>query len=261
MGKLIKMDLRRMTKSTFFKISLAVIAVFNIIAGIALPLIVNLIPNASQSFEATPLSSVISNPITISLLIILLFVSVVSFTYADFANGYVKNLAGQVSKRSNYIFSKFVVIAIMNLIFVVTGALSKVIGELAGTAFGGKIEVDGLILAGIATLVIKWMLCVAISTILLFITTGVRNKTLASIVGVVIGTGALGLVYFGLDSAISGIFKVSDFSIASYMPDQLMNTVNVGTNMAVVNAIIVAVVCTALFLALSVKTFNSRDVK
>lgn len=261
MGKLIKMDLRRMSKSTVFKISLAVIAVFNIIAGIALPLIVNLIPNASQSFEATPLSSVISNPVTISLLIILLFVSVVSFTYADFANGYVKNLAGQVGKRSNYIFSKFVVIAIMNLIFVVTGSLSNVIGELSGTAFGGKIEVDGLILAGIATLVIKWMLCVAISTILLFITTGVRNKTLASIVGVVIGTGALGLVYFGLDSAISGIFKVSDFSIASYMPDQLMNTVNVGTNMAVFNAIIVAVVCTALFLALSVKTFNSRDVK
>lgn len=260
MSKLIKMDLRRLSKFTLFKVSLIIVAALNILAGITFPLIMRLIPELSQAMTTTQLSSIISEPLTLSLLIILLFVSVVSFTYADFSNGFVKNLAGQVEKRSNLIFSNFVVIAIMNLIFIAAGSVTKIIGNVAGMAFGAKIEVDGLILASIATLIIKWMLCVAISTILLFLTTGVRNKTLASIVGVVIGTGALGLVYFGLDSAISSVFKISNFSISNFMPDQLISSVNVGANVAVFNAIIAAVVCTAIFLALSVKTFNSRDI-
>ena len=68
------------------------------------------------------------------------------------------------------------------------------------------------------------------------------------------------MVYFGLNEAIKNIFKVT-VSIGSYTPDSLIDTVSVGQNIAVLNAIIVSIVFSALFLALTIKVFNSRDVK
>lgn len=266
MVNLIKMDLRRLSKSLLFKVSLILVAALNILVGFFGPIVVNLIAQSMSNGQKNPdivtkLSSSISNPFSIPIMFILLFMSVVVFTYADFSHGYVKNLAGQVNKRSSLIFSKFIVVGIHNLIFLAVGSASQVIGAYAGCAGGAKVEVDGLIGAALGTLLIKWMLCMAISAILIFITSGVRNKTLASIVGVVIGTGALGLAYLGINTAIGQLFKQSSFSISDYMPDQLLNMVDVGSNIAVANAIIVAVVCTAIFLALAVKTFNSRDIK
>ena len=77
----------------------------------------------------------------------------------------------------------------------------------------------------------------------------------------IIGTGALGLAYLGLNTAISNIFHIQGFDLAMYMPDSLMNSVNVGANTAIINAIVVSLVCIFIFMALTVKVFKSRDVK
>lgn len=249
-----------MSRSTLFIVALIVIAGLNIVVGFAEPVIMRLIPAASAS-KAVLISDLIASPFSISLLIIFLFMSVVSFSYSDFSGGYIKNIAGQVNNRSSLVVSKFIVIGIHNMIFLLVGAVTRILGALVGIAMGGAIEFDALIPAALATLLIKWMLIMAISAILLFITTGVRSKTLASIVGVIIGTGALGLVYLGLDTALANIFKLNGFSISNYMPDQLISSVSVGSNIAVINAIIVAVVCTVIFLSLAIKLFKSRDIK
>ncbi|MBQ7504741.1 MAG: hypothetical protein IJT79_05420 [Ruminococcus sp.] len=259
MGKLIKMDFRRMSHSTLLLVSLIVVAGINIVAGLAEPLIMKFFPVAAV--KPVLVSDLIANPFSIPLLIILLFMSVVSFSYADFAGGYIKNLSGQVNNRGKLVVSKFIVIGIHNMFFILAGVITRILGALIGIAIGGAIEFDALIPAALLTLLIKWMLLMAISAILLFITTGVRNKTLASIIGVIIGTGALGLVYLGLDAALVNIFKLNGFTISDYMPDQLMSSVSVGSNIAVLNAIIVAVVCTVIFLSLAVKLFKSRDIK
>ena len=57
------------------------------------------------------------------------------------------------------------------------------------------------------------------------------------------------------------MFKLGNFSVANYAPDQLINSVNVARNVAVANSVIASIVCTAVFLSLTVKVFNSRDVK
>ena len=101
----------------------------------------------------------------------------------------------------------------------------------------------------------------AIGAILLFLTTAVRNKTLASIVGVIIGTGALGLVYMGLDMALANIFGKNSISVSSIAPDQLLSNVSVGENVAVLNAIIVSIVCSVIFFSLTIKVFKTRDIK
>lgn len=259
MGNLIKMDFRRMVRSVLLMVSLIVIAGLNILVAVVVPIVMKLVPNTPNPDPAL-LSDIIANPFSISLLMILLFMSVVSFFYADFSGGFIKNLAGQVGSRSRLVVSKFVVVGIHNLIFLLAGVLSRVIGALIGTAVGAEFTIDGLVPAALATFLIKWMLSMGISAILLFVAVGIRSKTFASIIGVIIGTGALGLVYFGLSSALGSLFK-TDVSISDFMPDQLINSVSVGSNVAVVNAIVVALICTAVFLTLAVKVFNKRDIK
>ncbi|MBQ2442121.1 MAG: hypothetical protein II498_02140, partial [Ruminococcus sp.] len=147
-------------------------------------------------------------------------------------------------------------------IFIAVSSLSMVLGNLIGSAFGTyTIEADPLIMNGVLTLLLKWLLSMAICSILLLLTTGVRNKTLAAIVGVIFGTGTLGLVYMGLSSAVTNIFKTEGFNLAMYMPDGLMGVVNVSANTGVLNTVIVSAVCIALFFALTIRIFNTRDIK
>ena len=261
MANLIKMDMRRLFRSPFFIIAVSVVAVFNILSTVAMTLLSNMF-SADQTVTQEVLSHAVSAPFYLSLLSILMFVSLISFSYADFAGGYIKNLAGQLPHKSSLIFSKFAVIGVHNLIFIAVGSASNVLANLTMSATGMlRITDDGKLGAAFLTLLLKWLVSMAIAAILLFITNGVRNKILATVVGVILGTGALGLAYFGLNTAVANIFHTEGFDLNMYMPDSLMNNVNVGANIAVVNAIVVSLVCIVLFTVLTVKVFKSRDIK
>ena len=261
MANLIKMDMRRLFHSKLFFISAGIVAVLNIILMTIIPLFTKFFAPASE-MKIMELSDILVNPFAIPWMIILMLISMVSFSYADIANGYIKNIAGQIPRKSDTIVSKFIVIGVHNCFFFVVAAASMVIGQYLGSVFGTyQIVVDSQVGFAFITLFVKWMLSMAISSILLFLTTGVKNKTLASIVGVILGTGTMGLIYLGLNTAVNSIFKTSSFNLSLIMPDALIDTVNVGANTGVINALIASVVCTAIFLALTVKVFNTRDIK
>lgn len=261
MANLIKMDMRRMFRSPMFLITVSVVAVFNILLTVGLAVLVKLF-GAGQEVAPTVFSDVLANPFVLPLFSILMFASLISFSYADIAGGYIKNLAGQLPHKSSMIYSKFIVIGIHNFIFLAVGSLSNVLGNLAMSATGMlQMTDDGKIMAAIATLLLKWLLSMAITAILMFVTNGIKNKIFATVIGVIIGAGALGLAYLGLNAAISNIFHTQGFDLNLYMPDALLNSVNVGANIAVINAIVVSLVCIVLFMALTVKAFKSRDVK
>ena len=261
MGNLIKMDLRRLFHTPMFIISMCVVAVLNIITSCGITIVARLISENPQP-STQSVSEILMTPFAGGIFAVALFASLINFSYADIANGYVKNLAGQLKRRSDLVVSKFIVIGIHNIVFLLVGVLSQFIayGILVALKIASFAN-DGKIFAALITLVLKWMLCMAIASILLFLTTGVKNKTLATIVGVVIGTGSLGLAYFGLNMAINKFFKTEDFDVSNFMPDSLMSSVNVAANTAVLNAVIVAIVCSAIFLGLTIKVFNTRDVK
>ncbi|MBQ2358661.1 MAG: hypothetical protein II395_07965, partial [Ruminococcus sp.] len=149
-----------------------------------------------------------------------------------------------------------------NFIFLAVGSLTNALGNLAMSATGMlQLTDDGKIGAAIMTILLKWLLSMAIAAILLFVTNGVKNKVLATVIGVILGTGTMSLAYMGLNTAISNIFHTQSFDLDMYMPDALFNSVNVGANVAVINAIVVSLVFIVLFMALTVKVFKSRDVK
>ncbi len=256
MANLIRMDLRRMFRSPMFFISLAVIGVFNILLNVGFTAAARFFVPTEVMPPATLTSSIVS-PFYLPFFIILMFASLVSFSYADIANGYIKNIAGQLPHKSSTI-----VIGLHNLLFLAVGSLTNTLGNLMLSGMGMIHFVnDGMALQAILTLLLKWMLSMALASILMFVTIGIKNKILASIVGVIIGTGSLGLAYMGLSTAADTVFRTDGFDLGEFMPDTLFNAVSVGTNTAVINAVIVSLVCIAIFMTLTVKVFDRSDVK
>ena len=260
MANLIKMDLYRLVRSKLFWILNGVVFVFSAVFTY-LGFVFNEMLKSMTEYTPYPteikFSELLSSPID-QILLILVMISAVSFMYADIANGYIKNIAGQLTNKGNTVISKFIVAGIHNFTFMFLGLLGQTVSE----CFIRKIVFDSMVPYGIAAFAIKWLLLMSISSIVLFFSTGLKNKTVASVVGVLLSSGLLGLVYIGLNAGIANIFKTDNFDINSYMPDQLFGqTVAATLNVTAFNAIIVSLVVSGVFLFFTVKIFNNSDVK
>lgn len=256
MLNIIKTEWYKLRTTKLFLILAAVVFALNALIQAAVPIVTRIFLQSNEG-SVKQLSEMIASPFALGLLMIPVFISAVSFLYADFSGGYIKNLAGQVGNRGKLIFGKLFIIAVHNLIFFAVAVLSNVLGSV----IGGQVVADAAVFGGVMTLLLKWLLSVALCSILLFVTTGIRNKTFASIIAVIFSINALSLLYMGLDALLGNVLKLEGFSVTGYMPDALMNSVNAITNTNVVNTVVVSAVCIALFTALSYITFRKRDVK
>ena len=182
--------------------------------------------------------------------------SVLSFSFADVANGYIKNIAGHVKKKSYTIVSKFIVIMIHNLIIMLISVLGVYLGYLSHAVFfGGTIDYTQYLLSGIGIFCFKWLLYLSLSTITLFFTSALRSKTTAAIVSFVFGTGTLSMLYMVIKNSLN--FDLSDF-----MPDALSSSLNFTTiNALAANALISSLVAIVVFLFVTMKLVDKRDVK
>ena len=253
MINLIKMEGYKLRTSKLFIILLSIIFVLNTAISLAGPLFGKMLTG-----QASPVSLAdqIVSPFSFLLLMTAVYISATSFLYIDFSGGYIKNIAGQVGDRGKIVFSKFIIIGLHNLIFFAAGALSNVLGAL----IAGVLVNEGNVFLAILTLLLKWLLSMAVSSILLFFTVGIRNKSLGIITAVVFGANVFSLMYMGLGMAVENIFHVS-VNIGDFMPDSLMGAVSVGNNELVVNGLVVSAVFIAAFLILTYIVFKKRDVK
>ena len=253
MINLIKMEGYKLRTSKLFIILLSIIFVLNTAISLAGPLFGKMLTG-----QAAPVSLAdqIASPFSFLLLMTAVYISATSFLYIDFSGGYIKNIAGQVGDRGKIVFSKFIIIGLHNLIFFAAGALSNVLGAL----IAGVLVNEGNVFLAILTLLLKWLLSMAVSSILLFFTVGIRNKSLGIITAVVFGANVFSLMYMGLGMAVENIFHVS-VNIGDFMPDSLMGAVSVGNNELVVNGLVVSAVFIAAFLILTYIVFKKRDVK
>ena len=253
MINLIKMEGYKLRTSKLFIILLSIIFVLNTAISLAGPLFGKML--TGQASPAS-LADQIASPFSFLLLMTAVYISATSFLYIDFSGGYIKNIAGQVGDRGKIVFSKFIIIGLHNLIFFAAGALSNVLGSL----IAGVLVNEGNVFLAILTLLLKWLLSMAVSSILLFFTVGIRNKSLGIITAVVFGANVFSLMYMGLGMAVENIFHVS-VNIGDFMPDSLMGAVSVGNNELVVNGLVVSAVFIAAFLILTYIVFKKRDVK
>ena len=256
MSKLIKTELYKLRTSKLFIVLLTILAVLNIVINVASTAIMNAVAEGAGSTKVD-LSGAISSPFSFGMLMMLTFISLVSFLYLDFSGGYIKNIAGQAPDRNSIVTAKIFITAVHNLIFFLVAALSNIV---AGVIVGLNPDTENLG-AAIATFCIKWLLSLAIGAILMFFAVGLKSKSFALILAVIFPLGALSLLYMGIDAAISYVFKVESFSLSDYMPDSLIGSVNVAQNNLVANGIIVAIVFIALFCTLTYITFKKKDIK
>ena len=254
MVDLIRMDFYRMFKSKSFIISNIVvfaIAIVTRLAEIGMIKLSQTLGVADAVVSQSSLNEIIINPFGWTIALIVVLISAVTFSYADIANGYIKNIAGQVSNKGDTAISKFIVLGVHNFIFMTVAMLGRVI--IALCTGGMQVEWVKIPLA-IGTFAVKWLLLISLSTILLFMSTGLKNKTLASVVGVILGSGSLMLMHLMIDGTVERFIHVD---ISKYDPSMLIQEANIIFG----NAIVVALVVIAIFLPLTVVIFNKTDVK
>lgn len=271
MGDLIRMDSFRLRKSRLFIV--VCITVFGVMFAMPLltkgfvQLIVNMVQGGSgdasereieqllyELSQPTALSGIIKSPFGgLSLITILVMISVVSFMYADHNNGYIKNIAGQVSSRGNLAVSKYLVTGMHNLILLVLGVL----GGMLGTLISRGITFDEKMGEGILVFFIKFLLMWGLSAVLLLITNGLGNKTFAVVMAVIFGSGALLLVYMPLSFGLNKLFKTNNINIAAYAPDQLF----LANEIDFLSGVTGAAVLIVLGVFFTVMLMNKKDVK
>lgn len=259
MSKLIRMDFYRMIRAKMLWVCIGIMSLLHIFFIVAGPYILEWAARFSGekvSSEKTNMyfASQLQEPFQ-EMMILFMLLSVVSFMYADMANGYIKNIAGQVPKRGYTAVSKFIVAGFHNFIFMLFGVISGVIGGIISPKINFIFDIDKVPEA-ILIFFVKLLLGLAITSLLLFITTGLRSKTFAVVMAVLFGVSALTLIYTLINNLLGNIIK--DVDITKYLPDVLIGSVVPDTAF---RAIVVAVVYSAIFLVLTVKVFNSRDVK
>ena len=201
-------------------------------------------------------SRALTEPFALPLGMVFMLIAAVSFLYIDFSNGYVKNVAGQIRSKDSYVIAKLIAVSVNNLFFMLSGSLTVIIAGLAT----GRFDVGDQILEGAATFLIKWLLSIALCAILMLLAVGFRSKTPAIVLAVVFGSGALTLIYLGINAGIAELFKTKSFDIKHYVPSALFDSVDVAKGTLVANALIVAAAVIVLFTILTCAVFKKRDI-
>ena len=75
------------------------------------------------------------------------------------------------------------------------------------------------------------------------------------ILAVLMGLGMTSLIYMGIDAGLHELIK--DVSITPYMPDQLLKE----ASPALIRSILVSAVTIGIFLPVSIRVFDKKDVK
>ena len=258
MHNLLRMDLYRMKKATGFIVTLILAFVF---AAAQTPLgllLSNLARMLDSSVSASllpasvPLASFLSAPLPF-LNAMLALLSAAFFFYADVEFGYIKNIAGQMPKKGYTLLSKYFAIALHNLLFMIVGVL----GGLLGSVFIQKITLGDDLARGFLDFGLKFLLLQALCTVLLFVCSVLRSKSLGTVLAVLLGSGMMFLLYSGLSSSLNNLLRLKDFALEDYMPDQLLGA----DHPVPLTALVSAAVTICLFLPLSIRVFDRRDVK
>ncbi len=256
MGNLLRMDLYRMTKAKSFWVCVGIafaLALLQTPFAWGISLVARMFTTETVAFPKTALlSDIIADPFPL-LNGMLCLLSACAFFYADVENGYIKNIAGQMPRRGFTILSKFMAAIPHTLLFMLAG----IIGNLIGTVIFQQITADVEILNSVLTFLMKLLLLQSICAIMLLVTSSFQNKSLGTVLAVLMGLGLLYVVYSMIDSGINQIWKNKGFTVADYMPDQLLGR----PKPPVLDSILVSAVTTAIFLPLSIRVFDRRDVK
>ena len=250
MGNLIRMDLYRMNRAKSFRVCLILSFVIALAATPLEKLLYSLgnllqAENVGAFPETADLCGMIASPASV-ITVMLSLLSIVCFFHADMEGGYIKNIAGQMPRKGFTILSRFIASVPHSLAFMLAGLAGSIIGTL---------PLQRIVVEGAGLFLLKLLLLTSVCSILLLVTASFRNKSLGMILAVLMGLGMMSLIYMGIDAGLHELIK--DVSITPYMPDQLLKE----ASPALIRSILVSAVTIGIFLPVSIRVFDKKDVK
>lgn len=270
MINLIKMDTYRLVKSKQFKIGLIISFVFSfvviaVIAGIGklVPLlgedgegILFLFPYADWFSKVSIFTVILTVTSYLSLMISCMISS--NFINEEQANGYFKNIAGQVKDKGMLILSKFFTIAVISLAVLICYIAGS---SLASVLLLGKTLTFDYSSGFLFAMFTRFVLYLAVNAIIIFLCTLTKSKSLAIAFGLVFGTGITRFAYSIVATFIEMIVKV-DVPLSSFTPDgQVFSITAESTNGELGKAFAVGVCYIVAFLFFSSLILKKRDNK
>lgn len=278
MFKLIKMDMRRLFHSKVFYLVLILSAVISLLTMFAILGFAKLylaMPNIEE-YEMSPEDfavvrevfhldwvdegAEIGELIYIGLDSSLFFSCILTaiFVTAEYASGYIKNIAGQIPNRGLLAISKLCPMAVYNFCIITVFCLAA---SFAGLIFVPHIS-GGNIPLLIEVLLTKFLLYIAVDTIILFVCSISKSKAFSIGVSVISGLGVTGSLYGMVDLFLNTVFGGIDISISKLIPDGINEQISLASNTStIIQALIVAVVYIVIFSYLSYMAMKKLDIR
>ena len=290
MLNVIKMDIYRLVTSLSFKVCIILVFVQNFISGPLTKLFVFLARKIMMSSDMTEqevdemfgtwsrdfhvgnaIASQLGGMCTIIFLLCVAF-----FSYSDIQHGYIKNIAGQLPRRSYTVISKFTVMQLAALIFYGVSVFAKTFGQLIcgqrlrfDMVFPGELDMETFTFGpekvfslghAFAEFAVKFLLLSSICALILLLTTGLGSNVAGTIAAVVVGAGFTGAAYAAASLAVNKLLKAKDFSFSDYMPDSLYRSDLIADG-GMIRGIIAAVATTAVLLFVTIKLYDKKEIK
>lgn len=286
MFNLIKMDLYRMVHSVSFKVMLAVVAVLAFFTigmtsydvactkeqmekGIVqetgsvdddkmvIEMGISVTSNDSW-IEEVPFSELVNENMKSNLLLLLCAIFVPLFVHAEYKNGYIKNIAGQLPNRGVLAMSKLVAVAVQILVLFISYILWA---GLAGLIFFKDTLVPGTVTDLLFTSALHYLLCLAGSYVVLMLSLLTRSSALPLTFGVLCSTGFTALLYSGINMVISVVTDKNTFDIGLYTPEMNIGYIAADiTGGNLLRIVIVGTVYAAVAAGIAITVMRKRDV-
>lgn len=290
MLNVIKMDIYRLMTSLSFKVCIILVFIQNFIFGPLTKIIFYLARKITLNSDMTEqevdeLFGVWSRDFHVGNAIasqlggictIIFLLCVVFFSYSDIQHGYIKNIAGQLPRRSYTVISKFTVMQLTMLIFYGVSVFANTLGQLIcgqrlrfDMVFPGELDVETFtfgpdrvfsIWHSFAEFGVKILLLSCMCALILLLTTGLGSNVAGTIAAVVVGAGFTGAAYMAASLAVSRLFRLEDFSFSDYMPDSLYRSDLIADG-GMIRGIIAAILTAAILLFVTIKLYDKREIK
>lgn len=180
------------------------------------------------------------------------------FITAEYASGYIKNIAGQIPNRGLLAISKLCPMAVYNFCIITVFCLAAALASLIFVPHisGGNIPLL------IEVLLTKFLLYIAVDTIILFICLISKSKAFSIGVSAISGLGVTGALYGMVDLFLSTVFGGIDISISKLIPDGINEQISLASNTStIIQALIVAVAYIVIFSYLSYMAMKKFDIR
>ena len=205
-----------------------------------------------------PLMELVAVNVKSKLLLMFLVVFVTYFAGSEGRNGFLKNIAGQVTHKGIFVFSKSVVISIFAVMMIAGAVLATMLGSVA---FLGYINIAN-IGQGCVFLIVQILLHIAYGMFVLFLFNVTESSVATMLAGILIAAGILQIVDAILVSVFSKLQAISDFSIMNYLTSGNVGLLSLdSTSGLYIRASIIAVGAIVLMNTLSSVIIQRRDLK